>query len=75
MRWFTPPPTVTAYFWAKRKPGMVLRVSTMAARVPLTASTKVAVLLATAESNCRKLSTVRSAVSKARAGPCKTKTT
>ncbi len=33
-RWFCPPPTRTAYFSAMRRPGRVLRVSRMAARVP-----------------------------------------
>ena len=38
-RWFSPPPTRTAYFCASRRPGSVLRVSRIFARVPSTRST------------------------------------
>src|SRR5690606_11183725 len=57
----------TAYFCARRSPGRVLRVSTIFARVPATASTKRRVTVAVPDSNCRKLSAVRSAVSSTRA--------
>ena len=59
----------TAYFWAVRRPGSVLRVSRMVQPVPATASTKSRVCDAVPESSCRKLSAVRSPVSTARAGP------
>jgi hypothetical protein len=36
-RWLTPPPQRTAYFSSARRPGVVLRVSTMRARGPSTA--------------------------------------
>ena len=78
MRWFTPPPVRTAYFCASRKPGMVLRVSTMTARLLGTlamASTNTAVLLATALISCKKFNAVRSAVSKACALPSISSTT
>ena len=39
MRWLLPPPQRTAYFCARRRPGIVLRVSRIFARVPRTAST------------------------------------
>ena len=39
MRWLTPPPTRTAYFCAWRRPGRVLRVSSICARVLATAAT------------------------------------
>ena len=37
-RWLPPPPTRTANFWARRRPGRVFRVSTTWARVPATRS-------------------------------------
>ena len=39
IRWLVPPPQRTAHFSAARRPGVVLRVSRMTARVPATAST------------------------------------
>ena len=39
MRWLVPPPQRTAHFSSMRMPGMVLRVSQMAARVPAVRST------------------------------------
>ena len=75
IRWLVPPPTRTAYFCASRRPGRVLRVSTMCVPVPATACTCSAVRLATALSSCKKLRAVRSAVSRARAGPSSSSTT
>ena len=69
MRWLRPPPARTAAFSRPRRPGVVLRVSRIAAPVPATASTKRAVRVATPERWPRKLSAVRSAASSARAGP------
>ena len=46
-RWLRPPPQATAYFSRRRQPGVVLRVSRICARVPLTASTNCAVSVAT----------------------------
>ena len=40
IRWLTPPPHRTAYFSSARRPGVVLRVSRIAAPVPSTASTQ-----------------------------------
>ena len=74
-RWLVPPPQSTAYFCARRRPGRVLRVSTIWACVPWTASTYCAVLVATPLSSCKKFSAVRSAVSSARALPCTSSTT
>jgi hypothetical protein len=39
IRWLLPPPQRTAYFWARRRPGKVLRVSSTVAPVPAMAST------------------------------------
>ncbi|ABM55820.1 hypothetical protein Veis_0027 [Verminephrobacter eiseniae EF01-2] len=75
MRWLLPPPTRTAYFCARRRPGKVLRVSTIRAPVPATASTWMRVRVATALSSCKKFSTVRSALSSARAWPSSVSTT
>jgi hypothetical protein len=61
-----PPPQRTAYFCARRRPGRVLRVSTIFARVPATASTYLRVTVAVPESSCRKFSAGRSALSSAR---------
>ncbi|MNT17954.1 hypothetical protein D3C72_1531350 [compost metagenome] len=74
-RWFLPPPTRTAYFCARRRPGKVLRVSRMDALVPAITSTYWRVAVATADSSCRKLRALRSAVSKARAGASIVQTT
>ena len=46
MRWLTPPPHRTAYFSRRRIPGVVLRVSRIAAPVPAIASTHVRVSVA-----------------------------
>ena len=61
-RWFRPPPQVTAYFSNRRQPGVVLRVSRICARVPLTASTNWAVSVAMPQSRWRKFSATRSAL-------------
>ena len=71
MRWLWPPPQRTAYFCARRRPGMVLRVSSTRTAVPATAATWRAVVVAVAESSCRKLSAERSAVTSGRAWPDK----
>jgi len=65
----TPPPQTTAYFCAVRRPGTVLRVSTILTGVPRTRSTKRRVAVAVPDSSCRKFSAVRSPVSTLRAGP------
>ena len=64
-----PPPHVTAYFSNRRQPGVVLRVSRICARVPLTASTNWAVKVAMPQRRWRKFRATRSALSSARAGP------
>ena len=69
MRWLRPPPAATAAFSSDRSPGVVLRVSRIVARLPLTASTKRAVSVATPDRWQSRLSAVRSAASSARAGP------
>src|SRR5687767_9226589 len=69
MRWLRPPPQRTAYFCARRRPGIVLRVSRIVARVPATARTYAAVVVAVEESVCRKLSALRSPETSARALP------
>ena len=68
-RWFAPPPQRTAYFSRARRPGVVLRVQTIAAWVPATACTSARVAVATPERWPRRLSAVRSPVRIARAGP------
>src|SRR5690606_14568153 len=71
MRWLLPPPARTAYFCASRRPGRVLRVSRIRAPVPRTASTNAAVVVAVPLRVWRKLSAVRSALTRARARPCR----
>src|SRR3954463_15791393 len=68
-RWFWPPPQATAYFSKRRQPGVVLRVSRIFALVPLIASTKRDVRVATPERRWTKFRATRSAVSRAGAGP------
>ncbi len=68
-RWFTPPPQRTAYFSRARRPGVVLRVSVMRARVPRTAWTYSAVRLATPDRWPSRFSATRSAARMARAFP------
>ena len=68
-RWLPPPPARTAYFCARRRPGRVLRVSRIMAPVPRTASTWAAVVVAVPERVCRKLSALRSALTRARLRP------
>ena len=55
-RWFRPPPTLTAYFSSTRRPGVVFRVSVMAAWVPATIRTALLVRVAMPERRCRKFS-------------------
>ena len=50
-----PPPHRTAYFSRKRQPGVVLRVSKIAARVPSTAATYRAVKVAIPLNRCKKV--------------------
>src|SRR6266446_3067627 len=68
-RWLKPPPQRTAYFSSARRPGVVLRVQQMRARVPATRRTNSCVAVATPERRPSRLSAVRSAPSMARAGP------
>src|ERR1700722_9463724 len=67
LRWFLPPPTRTAYFSRARRPGVVLRVSRIAAPVPSTARTKRRVSVATPLSRCKRFNATRSPVKRARA--------
>ena len=67
-RWLKPPPQRTAYFSSTRRPGVVLRVQTMRAFVPATASTSARVAVATPERWPTKFSATRSAVRMPRAG-------
>ena len=59
-RWFRPPPHRTAYFSSARQPGVVLRVSRIAAFVPSTSATNRAVRVAIPLSRWRKFKAVRS---------------
>src|SRR6266850_6727052 len=68
-RWFVPPPTATAYFSRARSPGVVLRVSVMAAPREAAALTKASVIVAMPLNRPRKLRAVRSPVRIARAVP------
>src|SRR2546422_10683865 len=56
----TPPPTSTAYFSRKRRPGVVRRVSRMRVLVPLTAFANFAVWEAIPDRSCRKFGAVAS---------------
>ena len=69
MRWFTPPPTRTAYFWSIRRPGTVLRESRTRAPVPASASAQARVAVATPDIRVTRFSATRSARSIARALP------
>ncbi len=62
IRWLTPPPQRTAYFSSARRPGVVLRVSLIARRVPATASAHCRVRVATPDRWHSRFSAVRSAV-------------
>ena len=62
IRWLTPPPAATAILSRTRRPGIVLRVSEIEARVPSTADTRPAVEVATPDIRPSRFSAVRSAV-------------
>src|SRR6266852_4794322 len=66
----TPPPILTAYNSRVRRPGVVLRVCVIFARVPSTASTTRRVRVATPDRRCRKFNATRSPASSPRATPC-----
>ena len=67
--WLTPPPQVTAYFCALRRPGKVLRVSSNLVVVPARCLTYELVMVAVPERLCKKFNAVRSPVNKIRALP------
>ena len=70
-RWFAPPPQRTAYFSSARRPGVVLRVQTIARAGAGDAPHEVAGRGGdAARGGPRRLSAVRSPVRSARAGPC-----
>ena len=69
MRCSVAPPQRDAYFCSVRKPGIVLRVSQIAARDGCTASTNCAASVAFPDSSVRKLSIVRSCASSETSGP------
>lgn len=66
MRWLTPPPQRTAYFSRARRPAVVLRVSRTLAFVPSRASAHARVAVAMPERRHRRLSALRSPVSRSR---------
>ena len=69
MRWLLPPPQRTAYFSSTRRPGVVLRVSTSCTPEPCSWLARAAVAVAMPESRIARLRAVRSAPTKAAAGP------
>src|SRR5262245_12938902 len=68
-RWLVAPPSAVAYLSSRRQPGRVLRVSTMRAPLPATASTKRRASVAIPQRRPRKLSAVRSPARIARRSP------
>ena len=69
MRWFMQPPTEIAYFCAKRRPGMVFRVSKIRICEFVASCAYCLAVVAVPESVCRKLSAQRSPLNKIRALP------
>ncbi len=69
MRWFTPPPCLTAYFSSSRSPGVVFLVSTIPTPRSLTLATILAVIVAIPLILCKKFKATLSPHKIGLAGP------